>query len=110
MLELVADEHVPTPVVNALRSSGYAVHRTQNTYGDGTTDVALLTACADDGRVLLTNDNDFARLHDEVPHTGIILYNDQELPPRAVVRAVVRIDKAYSVDLTNRIVWLEGWL
>lgn len=109
MFELVADEHVPSPVVNALRSNGYDVCHAQEEYGQGEEDAALLEACADDGRVLLTNDNDFARLNDEVEHAGIVVYNDQELQPRSVVRGVVLIDDAYD-ELDDRLEWLEGWI
>jgi len=106
----VADEHVPVPVVNALRSNGYDVHRAQDEYGEGTDDDDHLEACGDDGRVMLTNDNDFARLAREIEHSGVILYNDQELRPRDVVRAVVRIERAHHDGIENRIVWLEGWM
>jgi len=110
MFEFVADEHVPVAAVDALRSNGYDVRRAQEEYGEGTKDTDLLEACADDGYVVLTNDNDFARLAKEFEHSGVMIYNDQELPPREVVRAVIRVDNAYSESLENQKLWLEGWL
>lgn len=110
MFEFVADEHVPVAVVEALRSNGYDVYWARKEYGEGTKDTALLEACADDGRVILTNDNDFVRLAGELEHSGVMIYNDQKLPPREVVRAVVHVDNAYFDSLENQTVWLEGWL
>lgn len=108
MLSFVADEHVPQTVVNALRSNGYDVHRAQDTYGAGTDDKDLLKASTENGRVILTNDRDFARLAREIEHSGVILYNDQELRPRDVVRAIVRIERGHSNSLDNRTVGLKG--
>lgn len=69
MFKLVADENVPTPVVEALRSNGYDVHRAQEEYGQGAPDRDILEACADEDRVILTNDNDFAVLAEDTEHT-----------------------------------------
>ena len=105
MFEFVADEHVPVAVIEALRSNGYDVCRAQEEYGKGTNDTEVLEACADEDLVVLTNDNDFARLAEELEHSGVMIYNDQELPPREVVRAVVRVDNAYLDSLENQTVW-----
>ena len=109
MFELVADENVPTPVVEVLRSNGYEVHRAQEEYGQGTDDGDILEACADEGRVILTNDNDFAILAEETEHAGVVIYNDQDLRTREILRGVVRIDNAYD-SLENQLEWLEGWI
>jgi predicted nuclease of predicted toxin-antitoxin system len=81
MFELVADENVPTPVVEALRSNGYEVHRAQEEYGQGTTDADILEACADEDRVML-NDNDFALLAEDTEHAGVMIYNGKDLRTR----------------------------
>ena len=109
MFELVADENVPTPVVEALRSNGYEVHRAQEEYGQGTTDSEILEACAEEERVVLTNDNDFALLAEDTEHAGVVIYNDQDLRTREILRGVVRIDNAYD-SLENQLEWLEGWI
>jgi len=108
-MELVADEHVPSAVINALRSKGYDVLHAPEEYAQGDDDPKLLQNCADDERVLLTNDRDFVRLADETEHSGVIIYTDQQRPPREVLGAIIRIDDAYSGDLENRTAWLEGW-
>jgi len=109
-MEFVADEHVPSAVINALRSKGYNVLHAPEVYAQGDDDPELLQNCAEDGRVLLTNDRDFVRLADEKEHSGVIIYTDQKRPPREVLRAVIRIDDAYSGNLKNRTVWLGGWV
>jgi len=109
VFELVADENVPTPVVEALRSNGYEVHRAQEEYGQGTTDSEILEACAEEERVVLTNDNDFALLAEDTEHAGGVIYNDQDLRTREILRGVVRIDNAYD-SLENQLEWLEGWI
>jgi len=109
MLKLVADENVPTPVVEALRSNGYDVHRAQEEYGQGTDDYELIEACANEERVILTNDNDFATLNEETEHAGVIIYNDQDLRTREILRGVIRIDDEYD-GLKNQLEWLEGWI
>lgn len=109
-MEFVADEHVPSAVINALRSKGYDVLHAPTGYAQGDDDPELLQNCADDGRVLITNDRDFVRLADETEHTGVIIYTDQRRPPREVLRAVIRIDDAFSGDLENKTVWLGGWI
>jgi predicted nuclease of predicted toxin-antitoxin system len=109
VFELVADENVPTPVVEALRSNGYEVHRAQEEYGQGTADGEILEACADEGRVILTNDNDFALLVEDAEHAGVVVYNDQNLRTREILRGVVSIDNAYDSP-ENQLEWLEGWI
>ena len=109
-MKFVTDEHVPDAVVNALRSSGYDVRRAQDDYGQGGDDPELLENCAEDGRVLLTNDRDFVRLGGEQEHSGIVIYTSQELSPRQILRAIRRIDETHSDEPVNRIMWLQGWL
>jgi len=99
----VADENVPTPVVEALRSNGYDVHRAQKEYGQGTDDTDLLKAATDNGRVVITNDNDFALIAEENKHAGIVIYNNQDLRTREILRGVIRIDDAYE-ELDNQLV------
>ena len=107
-MDIVADEHVPSAVVNALRSKGYDVRRAQDEYSQGDDDLELLENCAEDGRALLTNDRNFVTHADEVDHLGVIIYTDQKPSPREVLRAIMRVENAYSNDLENRKVWLQG--
>lgn len=108
-MDFVADEHVHSAVINALRSKGYDVVRSQDEYGEGVDDPELLEKTAEDDRVLLTNDRDFVGYADEVNHAGVIIYTDQKRPPREVLRAIIRVEDAYSGDLQNRKIWLQGW-
>lgn len=106
-----ADEHVPQAVVSALRSNGYTVGTATEEPGSETVDTELLARCADEGRVLITNDRDFVELSSTIDHAGIILYSTQGLPPGEFARGIRRIDRQFGPEaVRNTIAWLEEWL
>lgn len=75
MARLVADENVPLPVVEALRSHGPDVTTVvRSLLGSGASDAEILAQARVDERAVLTlNRRDFFRLHREQPdHAGII--------------------------------------
>ena len=64
-----------------------------------------------EGRVTVTNDEDFVELADTTDHAGIIMYQQYGHTPRAFVRAVERIDRYLSsTEFRNHVEWLENWL
>jgi hypothetical protein len=72
---LLADENVPLPVVEALRSHGHdVVVSTASSLGSGAPDVNVLALARVEQRVVVTLDRrDFFRLHRQQPeHEGII--------------------------------------
>jgi predicted nuclease of predicted toxin-antitoxin system len=74
---LLADENVPLPVVEALRSHGHDVITVVRSLpGSGASDAESLEQARVDERAVLTLDRrDFFRLHREQPdHAGIIMH------------------------------------
>lgn len=110
-LRLLADEHVPSVAVTALRSEGFSVITARERFGERTVDPELLVATEELDRTILTNDRDFVRLHGDVEHAGIVIYTTQSLGTDQFVRGISRID-AYmdQEDLRNSIQWLGRWL
>lgn len=75
MARLLADENVPLPVVEALRSYGHdVIPVVRSLPGSGASDAEILKQARVDERAVLTlNRRDFFLLHREQPdHAGII--------------------------------------
>lgn len=112
-LSLLADEHVPRVFVGVLRSNGFDVTTAQDRYGQESVDESMLDDCAEEGRVVVTNDRDFVRLADERDHAGIVLYTDWQFlldNPVAAAEGLVAIDRHYTTDeLRNAVEWLDNW-
>jgi hypothetical protein len=94
MLSGYADEHVKSAIVAGLLQRGMDVVTAQDRGQRQTDDEILLaTACAE-GRLMLTNDTDFLRIHSDWPacgrdHSGIV-YWPQDRPIGVVVRLVLQ--------------------
>jgi predicted nuclease of predicted toxin-antitoxin system len=86
-MRLLADVHVKTPYITALRSEGYTVERVVDTgtLGPTATDSEIRAYAQTEGAVILTNDTkDFAAFEDHegviiVPQTVYPLARSQEL-------------------------------
>lgn len=109
-ISFLADEHVNRVVVLELRANGYDVTWVDGGYEPGTPDRTHLERSVAEERVILSNDADFARLHDEYDHGGIILYADQHIPVTRFVAAVKRIERVVPRDhLFGSLIWLDEW-
>lgn len=91
MIEILADEHIRETVVRGLSRRGVAVHTVRAEGLAGAPDAKVLTVATDQGRVLLTNDDDFLVLAGKGRHSGIIFQTSQFVTPASVLRAVVRL-------------------
>lgn len=115
MTRFCTDEHVPRVFVTTLRSSGYDVVTATEVFGQGTDDRELLTYCASERRVLITNDKkDFGdTLGGELTHAGIVIYTDTipfRRSPSQVVRTLEHVFEQYSRDqLIGERIWLDQW-
>lgn len=77
-IKFYMDEHVPTTVTRGLRMRGIDVLTAQETGLLAASDEAHLALATDQGRVLLTQDADFLRLHAAgIAHTGIVYAHQQ---------------------------------
>ncbi len=68
MEELLADEDIPRPIVEKLRSEGYRVHYIEEE-AKGSTDREVLKESRDNKLPILTYDNDFFKFSN---HPGIL--------------------------------------
>lgn len=110
-LTFLADEHVPTVILTALRSNGYDIEPGREHLAEGAADLDLLETSTALDRVLLTNDRDFVSLGKEADHWGIVIYVAQELSPGLFVRGIRRVDRQFTPQtMRNNIEWLEDWL
>jgi len=110
-MRFLADEHVRRVFVTELRANGHDVSWNDGGYEQGTVDRTHLEQSAATNRVILTNDTDFARIHDEYDHGGIILYNDQNMPVTEFISGISRVERSLpKEELAGEIVWLDEWV
>jgi predicted nuclease of predicted toxin-antitoxin system len=102
------DEHIPPAVADALRSRGIDITTTADAGMVGTSDREHLAFAASAGRVVITQDVDFLRLHAEgTPHAGIAFWRQQTRTIGEVLRRLLLIHAAMSPDdMKNRVEYL----
>ena len=93
MLAGLADEHVKSGIVEGLRRRGMDVVTAQQRMLQEADDETLLETSTREGRLLLTNDVDFLRIHDrwvraDREHSGIIFWR-QGLAIGMAVRGIL---------------------
>ncbi|HJT89192.1 MAG TPA: DUF5615 family PIN-like protein [Bryobacteraceae bacterium] len=80
-MRLLADENFPLPAIDALRQAGHDVLWARLDT-PGLSDVALLNAAENDGRILVTLDKDFGQIavqrRQPLERSGVILFR---IPP-----------------------------
>jgi len=99
------DEHIATAVAVGLRSRGIDVTTTAEARLATATDEAQLEYARDAGRVLVTHDADFLRLHDSgTKSAGIVYCHQQQTSLGELVRGLVLIHSVLSPeDMRNHV-------
>jgi predicted nuclease of predicted toxin-antitoxin system len=93
------DEHVPPALADALRSRGIDVTTTSDAALAGTGDLEHLDFASKAGRIVVTQDADFLRLHaDGIPHSGIVFWRQQTRSLGDALRRLVLIHAILSPD------------
>ena len=96
--KFLTDEHIPKAVANGLRARGIDAATAAQARLRGTDDAAFLARAKADGRVVLTHDPDFLRLHAAgVPHAGIV-YAAHETPIGDLIRGALLIAEILDAD------------
>ena len=95
MLKALADEHVVYGVIEALRVRGMNVLTVQDMGRQGDDDEELLRVALSEGRLLLTNDEDFLRLaamygRRKEPFPPVLFWPQQQRSVGEIVRRVFR--------------------
>ena len=106
---LVADVHVRTAFVTALRSDGHAVERVVDvpSLGQAAADEEILTYARDEQAVILTNDaTDFSRAEG---HPGIVIVPQTGLSPGELAAAVGPIERLLG-DPDDLVLYATSWV
>lgn len=107
-MRLLCDENIKQTIYNLLRQEGHDVIRVQDEFDQATPDDELVQFCREEGRVLLTNDEDFFSFE---THAGVLYLTEQTASPRAVATAVQKIEQYVGEDeLAERVLHVpDGW-
>ena len=111
MLSGFADEHVKAAIVEGLRLRGMDVVTAQERDQRQVDDEALLAVATREGRLLLTNDADFLRIHSrwlshQKSHAGIVFWR-QDLAVGPAVRRILQYAlKSSPADAANALRFL----
>lgn len=97
-IKFYTDEHVPKAVVKGLRERGIDVATIAEAGLIGAGDDVQLSHAHAAGRVLVSHDTDFLRLHAAgAPHSGIA-YGPQDLSVGDMIRTLVLIVQVLDPD------------
>ncbi|MBK7926489.1 MAG: DUF5615 family PIN-like protein [Bryobacterales bacterium] len=99
------DEHISPALADALRHRGIDVTTTADAGLAGAEDREHLAFALRDGRVVVTRDVDFLRLHAEgLPHAGIAYWHTRSRGLGEVVRRLVSMHAALTPEeFQNRV-------
>lgn len=102
------DEHVPLALADALRSRDIDVTTTMDAGLAGSSDREHLEFAEKAGRVVITRDVDFLRLHAAgTGHAGIVFWRQQTITLGEVLRRLVLIHAILSPeDMKNTVEYL----
>lgn len=102
------DEHVPFAIAEGLRRRSIDVTCTNEAGLAGVTDEEQVAFATDTGRVLVTQDADFLRLHGlGRAHSGIVYHRQGTIPIGELLRRLVLIhDLLEPEEMRNRVEFL----
>jgi predicted nuclease of predicted toxin-antitoxin system len=93
-----ADEHIPKAVIGGLRQRGVDVLTVVDAGLIGATDITHLRRARDDGRVVISQDDDFLRLAaGGEPHVGIV-YAPQHTSVSALTHGLMLICRVLDAE------------
>ena len=102
------DEHIPASVAAGLRRRGIDATTTAECGLSGASDLEQLAFASSSGRVMVTRDDDFLRLHvDGVPHAGIAFCCRQTISVGETLRRLILIyDLLLPEEMVGRVEFL----
>lgn len=106
-IKFYLDEHVPKAVAEGLRRRGIDVTTVQDLGLQGAEDIRHLERATQDGRVIVTQDADFLRLHAAGRlHHGIV-YAPQQTSMSHLLRSLVMLQDVVSAqDMVRHVEFL----
>lgn len=107
-MDLLADENVPRPVIERLRSDGWLVLSVAE-QAAGISDFDVLAKANNRGVLIITHDQDFGELcvSRGLPVRGVILIELARLPLPSQVQRIGNFMKSHSHELAGHFVVLE---
>ena len=98
-LRFLFDEHIPFAVTQGLRRRGIDVTTAVETGRSGADDEVLLDYARQAGRLLVTQDEDFLRLHSQgVPHAGLAYYKQGSRTIGEVIQTLTLLHDLLTID------------
>jgi len=93
------DEHIDSAIAEGLRKRGIVVTMPKDVGLRGAADEEHLDFACQSGRVMVTQDNDFLRLHsNNAPHSGIAYCKQGTRSVGDILRALIVIYEAFTAD------------
>lgn len=106
-VRFLLDEHIPYAVAEALHRCGIDVATPADAGLLGALDEAYLVHGSDSGRVVVTADSDFLRLHRDLPHAGIAFSGQRARTIGQLVAGLVLIYEALDAsEMVGRVEFL----
>jgi predicted nuclease of predicted toxin-antitoxin system len=106
-MRLLADVHVKSSYVTALRSDGHDVSRVVDVLDGTAADSAVVEHARETNRAVVTNDaKDFTRFAD---HPGVLVVPRTGLTPGEVAASVSRIERLVP-DTNGLSLYVSEWL
>lgn len=102
------DEHIKTAIAYELRRQGIDVTTTVEAKLRTASDESQLEYATQEGRVLVTHDDDFLRLsNDNTNHAGIAYCHQESRSVGEIIKTLILIYEVYTVeDMRGRIEYL----
>ncbi|MEK6909956.1 MAG: DUF5615 family PIN-like protein [Candidatus Aenigmatarchaeota archaeon] len=105
-MRFLADEHIDIHAVDALKQMGIDIVSVQELDKRSQSDEELLAFANQDGRTVITRDEDFLRLHAKgMQHHGIVFLT-KRLDASTLVREVLKVSMFELEQLKNAIVFI----
>ena len=109
-MDFLADENVPRPIIERLRSDGFTVH-TIAEKSPGISDSHVLAVANEGGLILITQDQDFGELAiaRQAPVTGVALLELARLPLNAQVECAAQSSQTSGHPLVLAVFFLASF-
>lgn len=102
------DENLPVEIAGSLLDKGHDAKTVSDQRLKGVDDLALMTLCKEEGRVLVTLDTDFSNIGAYPPaeYNGIIVLRVSSQGKNHVVKVFNRVLSAIGVEPLDQRLWI----
>ncbi|MBI2542780.1 MAG: DUF5615 family PIN-like protein [Candidatus Aenigmarchaeota archaeon] len=106
-MKFLADEHIELSVVGGLKQLGIDILSVDEIGKRSYDDIDILNSAKDNGRVVVTRDSDFLRLHAQgVEHAGIV-YVRKFLEIGIIIKEIEKISLLFEPEhLKDRVIFI----